>query len=47
MKRKRWTILDVEELTIEFIRDYASKNGFTTGKALTELLKPKIKKTRQ
>lgn len=39
MKRKRWTILDVDESVISQVKKFAMENGYTTGGALKELIK--------
>jgi len=38
-KRERWTIIDVDEDVILLVKEYAKKNGYTTGRALSELIK--------
>lgn len=37
-KRDRWTILDIDEEVIKIIRRFARRNGYTTGRALGEIV---------
>lgn len=39
MKRSRWTILDVDESVILYVRKYAKKNGYTVAGAVKELIR--------
>lgn len=43
-KRERWTILEVDEVAIKMARKFAKKNGYTLGKAISELIYKTIKK---
>lgn len=36
---KRWTVLGIDIETVKIIKAHASENGYTTGKALKELIK--------
>lgn len=35
---KRWTVLKVDAESVDFVKDFAERNGFTTGKALQEII---------
>lgn len=45
--RKRWTVLNVDESIIEIVRKFAADNGYTTSKALKELILKGHKRARK
>lgn len=45
VKRDRWTILDVDENSIKLLKKYAKINGYTTGKAISEVILNSVIKT--
>jgi predicted methyltransferase len=45
-KRTRWTILDVDESIIKAVKKFANDNGFTTARALKELITKALNATK-
>lgn len=43
---KRWTILGVDADIVEQVKAYATKHGYTTGKALKELVTKALRRER-